>query len=126
MRTENFTIEEYKCKCGCGLMSISPTIMLINQLVRNHFKSPVTISSGCRCDTYNKKVGGKPLSQHKLKGDDMTHASDIQIKGVKPIEAFNFLDGLFPNALGLGLYDTFLHIDDRMDKAYRWDNRSKK
>ena len=118
--TKDFKTKEFECSCGCGLARISPTVALLCQLVRNKFNKPVTVTSGSRCTKYNKKVGGKDLSQHLLKGDEFTHAADIQVKGVSPLEVYTFLNGLFPNCLGLGIYNTFVHIDDRMSRAYRW------
>lgn len=123
--TKNFKVEEFKCKCGCGEMRISPTVLLVCQLVRDKFKKPVTISSGSRCSSYNEKVGGVSDSQHKVKGDGYTHAADIQVKDVEPRLVYSFLNDLFHNTLGIGIYNTFVHIDDRIDRAYRWDNRSK-
>ena len=122
--TKNFKQEEYQCRC-CDEMNISPTIVLLNQLVRDRFNVPVTITSGCRCKKHNKNVGGAEHSQHTPQDDGFCHASDIQVLGVEPIIVYNFLHKLFPNSLGLGIYDNWLHIDDRMSMAYRWDSRSK-
>lgn len=122
--TKNFNIEEFQCKCGCGLMKISPTIVLICQMIRDKFNKPVTVISGCRCDTHNEAVGGVSSSQHKLKGDDLTHACDVIVKDIAPRYVYGFLNESFPNTLGVGIYDTFTHFDDRMDRHYRWDNRS--
>lgn len=118
--TKNFRVEEFACKCGCGEMRISPTVVLICQMVRDHFKKPVRVTSGSRCDKHNKAVGGVDDSQHKVKGDEVSHAADVQVDGVKPMIVSAFLDARFPNALGIGTYKTFTHIDDRMDKPYRW------
>lgn len=119
--TEHMNREEFACKCGCGLSKISPTVVMICEIVRDRFNQPVIVTSGCRCESHNKKVGGAKESQHKLKGDDMTHAVDIQVRSVKPEIVYNFLNGLFPNMLGLGLYKSWIHIDDRIDRAYRWN-----
>jgi uncharacterized protein YcbK (DUF882 family) len=121
MKTRNFKQEEFSCKCGCGESRISPTVLLICQIVRDHFKSPTIILSGCRCEKHNAEVGGKPYSQHLVKQvDKMSHAADIEVIGVKHPEVYHFLNKLFKNSLGLGLYEWGVHIDDRIDKAYRW------
>lgn len=122
--TKNFKVEEFACTCGCGDARISPTIVLVWQMVRDHFKKPVTINSGLRCEARNKAVGGVSSSQHLVKDfDNQAHAADGFIEGVPPIEIYNYVAKIFPNSLGVGVYDTFVHIDDRLDRAYRWDNR---
>lgn len=120
--TKNFKREEFACKCGCGEMRISPTVVLVCQMVRDHFKKPVKVTSGCRCKKHNEAVGGVPDSQHSPKGDELTHASDIQVEDVSPMVVSAFLDARFPNTLGIGTYKTFTHVDDRMDRAYRWSH----
>ena len=121
--TKNFKREEFMCKCGCGENNISKTVVLVCQLVRDTFKKPVTVTSGCRCSTHNIKVGGASNSQHLPKGDGLCHAADIKVKNTEPIEVYKYIDSIFPNSLGLGIYPTFVHIDDRISKAYRWDFR---
>ena len=119
--TTNFRIEEFKCKCGCNEMRMSKIVILLCQMVRNHFNKPVIILSGCRCAKHNEAVGGAKSSQHMPKSfDNQCHASDIYIKGVEPKEVYDFIDGLFPTTLGLGLYSSWVHIDDRLNQAYRW------
>lgn len=124
--TKNFKQEEFQCKCGCGEMRISPTVAFVWQMVRDHFGKPVTINSGARCSRHNARVGGAVSSQHLIKShDNQAHAADGYIDGVEPIEIKNFIRSISPNALGVGVYDTFVHIDDRKDRAYNWDNRTK-
>ncbi|MGB1226467.1 MAG: D-Ala-D-Ala carboxypeptidase family metallohydrolase [Poseidonibacter sp.] len=121
--TKNFKLEEFQCKCGCGEMRISPTVVMICQMVRNKFNKPVTITSGCRCMMHNAKVGGALNSQHKPKGDELSHAADIQVSGIDSLEVYKYLEDTFPDLLGLGLYNSWVHIDDRIDMAYRWNKR---
>lgn len=123
MISKNFKQEEFKCKCGCGEMRISPTVVLLCQMVRDKFKKPVRITSGCRCKKHNSKVGGAALSQHVPKGDELCHAADIQVDDVEPRYVYGYLNELFPSSLGLGIYNTWVHIDDRLDRPYRWDSR---
>jgi len=122
--TTNFKQKEFACKCGCGLDSISPTVTLIWQMVRSKFNTSVNITSGCRCVRHNKKVGGVKNSTHlRLAEDGLTHAADGQID-VPLQEVYDYIDNIFPTSLGIGIYNTFIHIDDRMDRAYRWDKRT--
>lgn len=120
--TKNFSSIEFECNCGnCGMNKISPVVVLVWQMVRDHFGSSVTINSGVRCPEYNLKVGGKPMSSHKPDADDIGHAADGVVSGVDPQDVYDFINGVFPNALGLGVYKNFVHVDDRMDRAYRWN-----
>lgn len=120
--TKNFLSNEFACKCGCGEESISEVIIMLCQLVRSHFDKPVTITSGVRCEEHNAKVGGAVDSQHRLR-DGKGHAADIKVAGVDPEDVYEYLDTMFPKSLGLGLYSSWVHIDDRVGQAYRWDNR---
>ena len=65
--TENFSREEFACKCGCGFTSIHIGLVHRLQLVRDMTRVPLKVLSGCRCSKHNEKEGGKPESYH-LKG----------------------------------------------------------
>ena len=82
--------------------------------VRDHFGKPVSIYSGCRCDKYNKYVGGSKGSKHK-----QGRASDIGVKDTPPSEVYNYLVNKYPGKYGIGNYATFTHIDTRANQA-RW------
>ena len=123
--TKNIKVHEIECGCGCGFNKMSRGTLNIVQMVRDVFGKPVRINDGghcgCRCEEHNAKVGGSKNSQHKPQDDGMAHAIDFHVEGVEPKVVYEFLNKLFPNSLGLGLYNTFVHIDDRCDKAYRWN-----
>ncbi|KMQ73774.1 D-Ala-D-Ala carboxypeptidase family metallohydrolase [Marinobacter subterrani] len=84
------------------------------QDVRKHFNAPITITSGCRCESHNANVGGSPNSQH-LRG----RAADIQVEGVDPPLVSQWLEKTYPD-LSIGRYDTFTHIDTRTNGPARW------
>ena len=126
----NITTDDIKCNCGCGFNEVSPAILDVVQEARTHFGKPAHINSGnhcaCRCFKHNIKVGGSDTSKHLPEGiTNMCRAVDFHIQDVTPKELYDYLDNKHPNSLGLGLYDTFVHADDRMTKAYRWDKTSK-
>ncbi len=110
--SKHFTRSEFACKCGCGQDTIDAELILILEKIRDRFDCPITISSGNRCPKYNRKVGGAKSSQHKL-----GRAADIQVKGVKPIAVYNYID--FWHSGGLGSYSSFTHVDSRSSRA-RW------
>ena len=111
----NFLVREFACSDGSDVIFISPELVKILQQVRDHFKAPVTINSGFRTVTHNKKVGGAAYSQH-LYG----MAADITVKGVTPKKVYDYVDSLMPYTGGVGLYGTFTHVDVRKTKS-RWN-----
>jgi uncharacterized protein YcbK (DUF882 family) len=110
----HFTRAEFACNCGCGFDTIDTATLGIVEAVREHFGRPVTVTSGCRCEAYNRKVGGAPDSQHTK-----ARATDIQVKGFAPDAVYDWLAMHFPNA-SLGRYATFTHIDTRSNGPARW------
>ena len=113
--TSNFDREEFECQCGCGYDTVDIGLMAVLQNARDYFGVPFTVNSGCRCVSHNKAVGGSENSQHLI-----GRAADISMPlTVTPKELYDYLDNKYPKTLGLGLYDTFVHIDSRRKKA-RW------
>ena len=113
--SENFTVSEFACKDGSDKIIIDTALVELLQKIRNHFKSPVTITSGYRNAAYNKKVGGADYSQHKY-----GTAADIHISGVSPATIAAYVETIMPNTGGIGIYSSFVHVDVRADRA-RWN-----
>lgn len=109
-----FKRSEFQCTCGCGDANINLMLLPILDDVREHFGAPVIINSAKRCVKHNKKVGGAEFSQHLL-----GNAADIVIKGASPDDVHAYLTKKYPEALGIGKYKTFTHVDVRKKKA-RW------
>ena len=114
----NFKVKEFACNDGSDTVLISDDLVDLLQKIRDHFGVAVTINSGYRTNTYNKKVGGATNSQH-VKGT----AADIVAKGVDPLTVAQYAEYLMPNSGGIGVYQTFTHVDVRTSRS-RWDNRS--
>ena len=114
-----FNRNEFKCKCGkyCDGFPVEPSEKLVKVLnqIREHFDSPVTITSGVRCKTHNTNVGGASSSQH-LKGT----AADIKVKGKTPKEVAAYCETLLPKSGGIGIYSSWVHVDVRSNKS-RWN-----
>ena len=115
---ENFKVKEFACNDGSDAVLISDELVDLLQKIRDHFGVAVTINSGYRTSAYNKKVGGATNSQH-VKGT----AADIVAKGVDPLTVAQYAEYLMPNSGGIGVYQTFTHVDVRTSRS-RWDNRS--
>lgn len=111
----NFKVSEFACKDGSDTVFISPGLVTVLQKIRDHFGKPVIITSAYRNDTFNKKVGGAGYSQHKY-----GMAADIYISGVSPAKIADFVETIMPNTGGIGIYNSFVHVDVRTARA-RWN-----
>lgn len=111
----NFRVREFACTDGSDPIFISTDLVMVLQKIRTHFGKAVTITSAYRTPTRNKAVGGTTYSQH-LYGT----AADIKVSGVSPIKVAEYAEKLLPNKGGIGIYDTFTHIDVRDTKS-RWN-----
>lgn len=113
--TEHFSLSEFNCHDGTvvpekyrgNVQLVMQQLEVIRVAAGNKV---VTIHSGYRSKTYNKKVGGKPGSFH-LSG----MAADIEIKGMKPAQVKALIEQLIAAKKiisgGVGLYKTFVHYD---------------
>lgn len=112
-----FNREEFACKCGCGFDTVDFELAALLDSVREHFNKPIVITSGCRCATHNKAVGGSAKSQHLV-----GKAVDFIVKEVPEDRVVHYLLTKYPNSYGIGRYNGRTHIDVR-DTIARWDKR---
>jgi len=105
---------DFACHCGCGFDAVDLELYQVLKRVKRRFCETVTINSGCRCESYNKKVGGSLKSQHI-----MAKAADIVVFGIDPSQVASYLEMAYTNKYGVGRYNTFTHIDVRTKMA-RW------
>ena len=116
--SKNFQVSEFAChgKGCCSTVKVDDVLVGYLQKIREHFDKPITITSGYRCPTHNRNVGGATGSRH-AKGQ----AADIVVKDVKPAEVAKYAESI--GVLGIGLYETsrdghFVHIDTRTTKSF--------
>ena len=109
----NFRVREFACQDGSDPIFIDSELVSVLQKIRNHFGKAVTITSAYRTPTHNKNVGGTSFSQH-LYGK----AADIKLQGIAPSEVAKYAETLLDEG-GIGIYNTFTHIDVRSTKS-RW------
>jgi uncharacterized protein YcbK (DUF882 family) len=114
MLSEHFKRSEFACKCGCGFDTVDYELLVVLEDVREWANNIVHINSGCRCEQCNAYIGGSSGSQHME-----PRAGDIVVRGRTPREVYEYLDERYPNKYGIGSYETFTHIDTRVNKA-RW------
>jgi len=112
--SKNFNRQEFRCRCGCGFNTVDVELLTLLEQIRYKFCSPIIITSGCRCKNHNQKIGGSKKSQHML-----GKAADIKVINMPPQDIYNFIDNLYPNKYGFGLYSDWVHIDVRSEMA-RW------
>lgn len=119
--SENFSRSEFACPCGCGFDTVDAGTLSHLEGIRSMLgdrRVTVTRGGGCRCATYNKKIGGAKRSQH-IKA----RAADIVVEGVPPDAVADIAEEL--GIPGVGRYDTFTHVDSRTGPVARWDLRTK-
>lgn len=112
--SRNFKVREFVCHDGTDTVFVSPELVTVLQKIRDHFGKAVNINSGYRTEAYNKLQNGAADSQHKY-----GMAADISISGVTPAQVAAYAETLLPGKGGIGIYDTFTHIDVRAAKG-RW------
>ena len=113
--SEHFSREEFTCAC-CKMDTVDVELIKVLEHIRNYFEQPIFVNSGCRCERYNTRIGGKSNSFHLI-----SKAADIVVKDTQSEDVVNYLKYKFPEKYGIGLYDSFVHIDVRDVKA-RWSD----
>ncbi len=120
--TDNFTINEFECHDGTGVPwnLVENVQKLANnlQVLRDTIDKPIYVVSGYRNPTYNKRIGGAKRSYHMK-----AMAADIRVNGMSPKAIKAAIEILITEGKmeqgGIGLYNTFVHYDNRGRKA-RW------
>ncbi len=119
--TKNFKLSEFRCKCGKCNMSNEVFANVQNvannlQVLRDALKTPIHINSAVRCKHHNQLVNGSPKSQHLL-----GKAVDIVTKKFSVNQIYDVVVKLREQNKvmfnGIGIYNTFLHLDLRDNKT---------
>lgn len=116
--SKNFNLQEFECTDpNHRHVMIDDELVEKLQVLRERLGKPLTINSAYRCPKRNKDVGGASNSQHMY-----GKAADVSIHNISmPIEKLRDLAEEI-GFDGIGLYNSFIHLDVRGYKA-RWDNR---
>lgn len=117
--SENFRIREFDCNgTGCCTETkIDSKLVNYLQNIRDHFGAKVTIASGYRCPEHNGNVPNAAKQSKHMFGT----AADIKVDGVEPIEVAKYAESI--GVKGIGLYDTFVHIDTRENKSFWYGHK---
>lgn len=113
---DNFLPSELACN-GTGELKVETDLLVLLTRMRNELGGPLIVNSCYRSPSWNEKVGGAKNSQHLI-----SCAADLRATrwGVKRLEGLARDHG----AAGIGLYDTFVHVDVRTSGPAFWDYRS--
>ncbi len=102
----HFSDKEVDCGCGCK-KTVAPELLARLEALRALVDRPLPVTSGARCTTHNREVGGKQHSWH-LKG----LAVDIACSdGNMRVDILRNAGKLGFN--GIGIAKTFIHLDLR-------------
>lgn len=125
--SKHFSLHEVRCNCAeCQELEVDPIVNMhlitLLEAIHSNYSSAynalirITPTSWNRCETHNRKVDGEKRSRH-LTGK----AVDIVVEMAKlnsfikinPRAVGIFVDDLFPDCYGIGIYEDegFTHID---------------
>lgn len=122
-RFDNFTPEEFACKCGCGYENPDYLLVALLQRLRDEVQRPVVVNSGCRCRGHNEAIGGSSNSQHLR-----CKAADIRIDGMTSQQIIDivrrlYLDGEIYVGYVYAINGNSVHVDVRAPQSQtvrRW------
>ena len=122
MKIGYFDTREFESRDGAkspyGETVVKPELVHLLNRIREKWGRPIIVNSAYRSPEHNKAVGGVANSFH-VQG----LAADIRPERPEDLDELQDLCLELVSDGGVGLYDTFVHIDARGRKA-RWDNRS--
>lgn len=113
---------EVACKCGCGFATADyQTVVMFEQAREFEGSKPVTPNSWCRCEHHNEIVQMDANENYIPFSSKSKHMQGIacDYPTEDPKALAHFLDSLYPDSCGIGIYNTFVHFDSRPVKA-RW------
>lgn len=109
----NFRAREFDCQGNgcCSSTPIDEKLVDYLQQIRDHFGKPVYLTA-YRCQTHNARTPNAATNSRHIYGQ----AADFHIDGISPEEIAKYAESI--GVKGIGLYDTFVHIDTRESKSF--------
>lgn len=102
----HFRDSEFTCR-HCGMVMVHPELIRKLELLRAMVDRPITITSGYRCQAYQKVVNPKvPVSPHMF-----GMAADIMIKGLTVDAIANRAEIAGFDGIGRYYGQKFVHVD---------------
>ena len=117
--TPHFKVREFACSDGSDVVFVAPSLVDSLEAIRVHFGRPVTITSGYRTVSYNAGLKNSSKKSQHCNG----LAADIKVEGHTPKEVYDYACSLLGDHGGVGIYNTFVHVDVRAVKS-RFDYRT--
>lgn len=119
--SKHFRLREFASKDGADEVLIDDDLLTLLEAIHSEAgDKAITINSAYRTQSHNQAVGGVWNSQH-VQGK----AADIVVEGTDPLTVGQIAEYLLGNRGGIGVYQTFTHVDTRTTRS-RWDQRSGK
>ena len=115
----HFQLHEFACPDGSKPVFLSQALVDILEAIRVHFGRPVTVTSGYRTVSYNAGLKNSSKKSQHCNG----LAADIKVEGHTPKEVYDYACSLLGDHGGVGIYNTFVHVDVRATKS-RFDYRT--
>lgn len=105
-----FSHEELKCRC-CGQNKMDDQFLKRLDGFREDLGEPMVVTSGYRCDKYNKKVGGVDFSAHTrgVAVDIAVTDSNLRYELIRVILSKKC--DLYADAITIGINSNFVHIE---------------
>ncbi len=108
-----FNDKEFACQCGCGKQNIDPKLVEALDWVREISGFPFVVTSGCRCNEHNERIGGATYSPHMEQADGFCHGVDIRVRN--STERFLFISSALTRFDRIGIGRDFIHLDNLHD-----------
>lgn len=110
--TENFSRSEFACPC-CGKAEMKGELIQELQSLRYRYGKPIIITSGYRCDEYNRTVSTATLHPTGWAADLKTPRD-----GSDAMRLVELVFKIF-SEYGIGIYDKHVHVDMRPNGAVK-------
>ena len=109
-----FSYDELKCP-HCGALRLDLRTYYVLMKLRLHRHKPVIVTSGFRCEEYNRMIGGVSKSAHTL-----GFAVDIAVGTARDrLEIVRFLTEIRePKVERIGVAEDFIHFDFDYGKPF--------
>ena len=118
----NFRLSEFNCKDGTVVPAKAvPALVRLSAAVLEPLRRQFgrcTVMSGYRHSAYNRRIGGARFSQHIYDLGPESVAADLIFARGSPREWYFLADQLLARG-GVGRYPSFVHVDNREQRA-RW------
>ena len=118
--SENFNLQEFECTHPDHRhVKVDDELVEKLQELRTELGQALIVNSGYRCPERNEQVGGAANSQH-MKGT----AADIHLNNLHYDIGEIAEKAKEIGFTGIGLYNSFIHLDVREGRPARWNQRT--